>query len=115
MNSTRRAFMKAVGIGTAGFALPSYLFGGEYSKQDQKPNVILILTDDHRFDAIGFMGHPYLETPHMDRMAREGVHLTNAFVTTSLCSPSRDSILTGLISEEALTRKGPLQISPVRP
>jgi N-acetylglucosamine-6-sulfatase len=58
--------------------------------------VILVLTDDHRFDAMGFMGHPFLDTPHMDRMAREGVHLTNAFVTTSLCSPSRASILTGL-------------------
>ncbi len=59
-------------------------------------NVIFILTDDHRWDAFGFMGHPFLETPQMDRLAREGVHCANAFVTTSLCSPSRASILTGL-------------------
>lgn len=58
-------------------------------------NLIFILTDDHRFDALGFMGHPYLQTPHLDRLAREGVHCANAFVTTSLCSPSRASILTG--------------------
>ncbi|RUL88277.1 sulfatase family protein [Tautonia sociabilis] len=58
-------------------------------------NVVFILSDDHRFDAMGFLGHPFLKTPNMDRMAREGVHLKNAFVTTSLCSPSRASILTG--------------------
>ena len=60
-------------------------------------NVIFVLSDDHRFDFMGF--HPdspkFLETPNMDRMAREGAHLENAFVSTSLCSPSRASILTG--------------------
>lgn len=59
-------------------------------------NVVFILSDDHRYDAMGFMGHPFLETPHMDSMAANGVHLKNAMVTTSLCSPSRASILTGL-------------------
>ncbi len=60
-------------------------------------NVIFILSDDHRYDFMGF--HPkspeWLQTPHLDRMAREGMHFENAFVTTSLCSPSRASILTG--------------------
>jgi N-acetylglucosamine-6-sulfatase len=65
--------------------------------QDTKPrNVVFILSDDHRYDAMGFMGHPLAKTPHMDAMAKQGVHLKNAFVTTSLCSPSRASILTGL-------------------
>lgn len=59
-------------------------------------NIVFILTDDHRYDAMGFMGHPFLETPTLDSLARNGVHLRNAFVTTSLCSPSRASILTGL-------------------
>lgn len=59
-------------------------------------NVVFILSDDHRYDAMSFMGHQFAETPHMDSMARNGVHLKNAFVTTSLCSPSRASILTGL-------------------
>jgi N-acetylglucosamine-6-sulfatase len=57
-------------------------------------NVIFILTDDQRFDELGFM-NPVLETPNMDRLAAEGVQFRNAFVTTSLCSPSRASILTG--------------------
>lgn len=66
----------------------------------EKPmNVIFILSDDHRFDFMGFTGKvPWLETPNMDRMANEGAHVKNAFVTTSLCSPSRASILTGLFS-----------------
>jgi N-acetylglucosamine-6-sulfatase len=59
-------------------------------------NIVLILADDHRADAMGFVGHPFLETPNLDRMAREGVHFPNAMVTTALCSPSRASILTGL-------------------
>lgn len=59
-------------------------------------NIVLILTDDHRWDAMGFAGHPFVETPHMDALARGGAHMRNAFVTTSLCSPSRASILTGL-------------------
>jgi len=63
-------------------------------------NVVFILTDDHRYDAMGFMGHPFLETPNLDQIARAGVHVRNAFVTTSLCSPSRASILTGLYTHK---------------
>jgi arylsulfatase A-like enzyme len=65
--------------------------------QAQKPmNIIFILADDHRYDAMGFMNKIQgLQTPAMDRMAREGVHIKNAFVSTALCSPSRASILTG--------------------
>ena len=60
-------------------------------------NVIFILTDDHRYDAMGFLkGQKWLQTPHMDAMARDGVHFKNAFVTTALCSPSRATILTGV-------------------
>ncbi|MEM9479421.1 MAG: sulfatase [Verrucomicrobiota bacterium] len=61
-----------------------------------KPNIILILADDHRYDCVGVAGHPWIETPHLDRMAEEGVYFPKAIVTTSLCSPSRASILTGL-------------------
>ena len=65
----------------------------------QPRNVIFILSDDHRYDFMGFTGKvPWLETPNMDRMAEEGAYFPNAFVTTSLCSPSRASILTGQFS-----------------
>ena len=59
-------------------------------------NIIFVLADDHRYDAIGFLDHPFLKTPHLDSLATGGAHFPNAFVTTSLCSPSRASILTGL-------------------
>lgn len=62
-------------------------------------NVIFILTDDHRFDFMGFTGKvPWLQTPNLDRMAKEGAYFPNTFVTTALSSPSRASILTGLYS-----------------
>jgi len=60
-------------------------------------NVIFILSDDHRYDFMSFHTNApgFLETPNFDRLAREGAHLANAFVSTSLCSPSRATILTG--------------------
>ncbi len=59
-------------------------------------NIIFILSDDHRYDFMSFMKKvPWLQTPNMDRLAAMGAHMQNAFVTTSLCSPSRASILTG--------------------
>ena len=59
-------------------------------------NIIFVLTDDQRYDALGFLkAQPFLETPNMDRLAKEGAYCKNAFVTTSLCSPSRASMLTG--------------------
>lgn len=63
----------------------------------QPRNVVFILSDDHRYDYMSFHpdSPPWLQTPTLDRLAREGAHIANAFVTTSLCSPSRASILTG--------------------
>ena len=60
-----------------------------------KPNLIVILVDDLRFDETGASGHPYMKTPHIDRLAAEGASFANAFHTTPLCSPNRASILTG--------------------
>jgi arylsulfatase A-like enzyme len=72
---------------------------GERPAAAKPLNVVFILSDDHRYDYMGFMNTvPWLETPCMDRMAREGAHIKNAFVTTSLSSPSRASILTGMYS-----------------
>lgn len=66
------------------------------SAETTRPNIVFILCDDHRWDAMSNMGHPFLKTPHLDRMVQNGIHCRNAFVTTSLCSPSRASILTGM-------------------
>ncbi len=64
--------------------------------QTQKPNIIFILTDDQRWDALGFAGNTMICTPEMDRLAAEGTYFENAFVTTPICAASRASILTGL-------------------
>ncbi|MHC9419353.1 sulfatase family protein [Sphingomonas citri] len=64
-------------------------------------NILFVLTDDHRYDAMGFMkAQDFGETPTLDRLAREGTHFRNAFVTTALCSPSRASIFTGLYAHQ---------------
>ncbi len=88
----RRDFLMASSSAAAAMAASA-----AQSPGTAKPrNVIFILADDHRYDAMGFLhAQPWLKTPQMDRLAREGAHLKNAFVTTALCSPSRASILTG--------------------
>jgi N-acetylglucosamine-6-sulfatase len=70
--------------------------------QSTPRNIIFFLTDDHRYDFIGALDHPFLKghTPNLDRLLQSGVHFRNAFVTTSLCSPSRASILTGRYMHE---------------
>ena len=88
----RRTFLKAGGTVAA-----APLILGANSK---RRNIVFILIDDLRYDAMSFMGHPVIQTPNIDRMAESGIHLKNAFVTTSLCSPSRASILTGLYAHK---------------
>jgi N-acetylglucosamine-6-sulfatase len=60
-----------------------------------KPNLLVILVDDLRYDEFGAGGHPYMKTPHIDRIAHEGALFERAFHTTPICSPNRASILTG--------------------
>ena len=61
----------------------------------KRPNVVVVVVDDLRFDEFGAGGHPYLETPHIDRLAEEGAMFMNAFHAVPLCSPNRASLLTG--------------------
>jgi N-acetylglucosamine-6-sulfatase len=61
----------------------------------RQPNIVFVLVDDMRWDEVRAAGHPFIETPNMDRLAREGARFVSAFATTPLCSPSRASFLTG--------------------
>lgn len=88
----RRSFLGRMAVAAAGGAAAC----STAAKRDRRPNVVMILTDDQRWDCLGVAGHPYLKTPNLDRIANEGVRFSNAFVTTSLCSPSRASFLSGL-------------------
>jgi N-acetylglucosamine-6-sulfatase len=63
---------------------------------DTRPNIVFVLVDDLRWDEVGVAGHPYVDTPNIDRIAREGAFFQRAFTTTPLCSPSRATFLTGL-------------------
>jgi arylsulfatase A-like enzyme len=74
----------------------SWLSSAFSQASPQHPNVLFILCDDIRWDHLGCAGHPNVKTPNIDRLAHEGVHFRNMFCTTSLCSPSRASILSGL-------------------
>ena len=68
-----------------------FLEGGE----DKRPNILMIVVDDLRWDELSVMGHPFIETPNIDRLAREGALFENAYQVVPLCSPNRASILTG--------------------
>jgi arylsulfatase A-like enzyme len=81
----RRAFLQSV---AAAAAFPQA--GAD------RPNIILLVTDDQRWDSLGCMGNPIVKTPHIDRLSANGVTFTNNFVTTSICMTSRASIFTGL-------------------
>src|SRR3546814_464933 len=83
--------IKKVAIGVALLVLVN--FWGTVCAQ--QPNVIFLLTDDQRLDALGAMGNPIIQTPHLDAMAKAGYLFRNAYVTTSICAVSRASLLSG--------------------
>jgi len=62
--------------------------------KNEGPNIIFILIDDQRYDFLSYLDHAWIETPEIDKLAAHSLYFDNAFVTTSLCSPSRASILT---------------------
>lgn len=84
-------------------------------KTSDKPNIIFILVDDQRYDELGFMGHPFLKTPAIDALANKSVYFDQAFVTTSLCSPSRASIVTGQYTHTHGVTDNDTDLSPQTP
>lgn len=74
--------------------------GGDSRGRDGRPNVVVILTDDQRYDTLGCTGSPYAKTPSIDRLAREGALFTRGYVVTSLCCPARATLLTGRYAHE---------------
>jgi len=92
----RREALKRIGIGAGGAALaavspPNTPVSGD----SRRPNIVFLLTDDLRYDALGCMGNSIIRTPNIDALARDGVLFRNAYVTTPICCSSRASILTG--------------------
>ena len=75
------------------FALPVI---AQKTKATNRPNIVFIISDDHRWDALGAAGNTKIKTPILDKLAREGVYFRQATIHVSQCAPSRATLLTGL-------------------
>ncbi|MCX7817808.1 MAG: sulfatase [Kiritimatiellae bacterium] len=82
---------------------------------EPRPNVVLIISDDHGWPDYGFMGHPHVSTPNLDRLAAGGLTFTRGYVTTALCAPSLTSLLTGLYPHQHGITGNDLRAPPDRP
>jgi len=77
--------------------LPSLLVAvGAHAGAAERPNIVLIISDDHAWTDYGFMGHPHVATPHLDKLASQSLTFRRGYVPSSLCCPSLASIITGL-------------------
>src|ERR1044071_7106986 len=91
---SRRSFLRGcAAAGAAAVAAPR-IWGAE--ARSKRPNVLMLLTDDQRWDTLGCMGNPIIQTPNVDSIAARGTLFRNNFVTTAICMSSRASIFTGL-------------------
>jgi len=101
MNSntvSRRSFLKAFSIGGCGLALHGCLSTPKLhaeSNESQRPNIIFLFTDDQGWGDLGCYGHPYLKTPHLDKLAKDGTRFEQFYSCASVCSPSRTAFMTG--------------------
>jgi len=95
---TRRKFILTTGIVGAG-VLASPLTSTAMAKESQKPNVIIIFTDDQGYQDLGVFGSPKIKTPNIDQMAKEGMLFTDFYSAASVCTPSRAALLTGCYPE----------------
>lgn len=91
---SRRVFLGSVGLG-AGSALAAALRAGPAEKARRRPNFVVVLCDNLGYGDVGCFGSKKHRTPHVDRMAREGMRLTSFYATSGVCTPSRAGFMTG--------------------
>ena len=95
---TRRNFLKTIGLTVTSLTVPACM-GSHRSRGSkasaEKPNLIIIFTDDQGYQDVGCFGSPNINTPNLDRMAAEGMKFTDFYVAASVCSPSRAALMTG--------------------
>ena len=99
-NLNRRNFLKSIGLTAAALTMPGRTNGAQNlirrgGRAQRWPNIIFMMADDQRWDAMGCMGNAVIKTPNMDRLAAQGVLFENAFLTTSICMASRAGIMLG--------------------
>jgi|CXWL01.1.fsa_nt_gi N-sulfoglucosamine sulfohydrolase len=90
-----RLILRLLPLLVSGGAVVPWAAGAEPPPAATRPNVVLIVADDHGTDALGCYGNPVIQTPHLDALARDGLRFSQAFCTTASCSPSRAVILSG--------------------
>jgi N-sulfoglucosamine sulfohydrolase len=93
---TRRELLKTSAAGASAFAASSLLTQNSVAGESKRPNIVLMVADDHGRGDLGCYGNTVVKTPNLDQLAAEGVRFTNAFCTTASCSASRSVILSGL-------------------
>ncbi len=109
---TRRDFLKTIGLGIAALGTRGSAEPEEsHSSARDKPNFILIFTDDQGYQDVGCFGSPLIETPRLDRMANEGVRFTNFYAQT-VCGPSRAALMTGCYPLRVATRNNQVDVHP---
>lgn len=89
----RREFLKMAGIGATALALPAWLPDSAFCYD--KPNIIVIVSDDQGYAELGCQGCKDIPTPNIDSIAKNGVRFTNGYVSCPVCSPTRAGLLTG--------------------
>jgi len=92
-NTTRREFLRKAAIAATALAFSSQATAKK--TESAQPNIILIIGDDISDADFGCYGHPNIRTPNVDKLAAGGLRFTNAYLTTSQCSPTRCSLITG--------------------
>ncbi|NIS51444.1 MAG: sulfatase-like hydrolase/transferase, partial [Phycisphaerae bacterium] len=112
----RRDFLKAVGLATSSLVMAGHsnTFGRPASKSSvKKPNIIFILADDLGYGDLGCFGQKRIKTPNLDKMAEQGMRLTQHYAGSTVCAPSRCVLMTGLHTGHCLVR-GNARV-PLRP
>ena len=96
----RRDFLKAAALSMAAASVPGYTKSPRSSRSSgDKPNLLFIMTDQQRWDTLSIAGNPIVQTPNLDRLARQGVYFERAYTQCAVCGPARTSILTGCAVE----------------
>ena len=95
MKMIKIAYLKIGAISIGGL----FISQGAIAKKEQKPNLLFIMTDQQRFDALSIAGNSVLKTPNLDRLAKQGAWFKNAYTQCAVCAPTRASILTGCTVE----------------
>jgi arylsulfatase A-like enzyme len=95
MALTRRRFSRAVGVAGTAFAADSLKLNASTSKMSKRPNLLIIMTDQQRYDALSIAGNKVLTTPHMDSIGKAGAYFSRALCHSPVCAPARAAFLTG--------------------